>query len=41
MNDMVVISHESHKHPSQVVPYEGAATGVGDAYVMFYAWAQK
>ncbi len=25
----VVISHESHNHPSQVVPYEGAATGVG------------
>ncbi len=22
-------SHESHNHPSQVVPYEGAATGVG------------
>src|SRR3989338_1193953 len=25
----IVISHESHNHPSQVVPYEGAATGVG------------
>jgi phosphoribosylformylglycinamidine synthase len=25
----VVISHESHNHPSQVVPFEGAATGVG------------
>lgn len=25
----VIISHESHNHPSQVVPYEGAATGVG------------
>lgn len=25
----VVISHESHNHPSQVVPYEGSATGVG------------
>ena len=25
----VVASHESHNHPSQVVPYEGAATGVG------------
>jgi len=24
-----VMSHESHNHPSQVVPYEGAATGVG------------
>jgi len=24
-----VIGHESHNHPSQVVPYEGAATGVG------------
>ena len=25
----VVISHESHNHPSQLVPYEGAATGIG------------
>ncbi len=25
----VVMAHESHNHPSQVVPYEGAATGVG------------
>jgi len=25
----VVIGHESHNHPSQIVPYEGAATGVG------------
>ena len=25
----VVISHESHNHPSQVVPFEGAATGIG------------
>jgi len=25
----VVISHESHNHPSQIVPYEGAATGIG------------
>ena len=25
----IVIAHESHNHPSQVVPYEGAATGVG------------
>ena len=24
-----VIAHESHNHPSQVVPYEGAATGIG------------
>jgi phosphoribosylformylglycinamidine synthase len=24
-----VVSHESHNHPSQVVPFEGAATGVG------------
>ncbi len=23
------IAHESHNHPSQIVPYEGAATGVG------------
>lgn len=25
----IVVAHESHNHPSQVVPYEGAATGVG------------
>jgi len=25
----IVIGHESHNHPSQVVPYEGAATGIG------------
>ncbi|MFH1853144.1 MAG: phosphoribosylformylglycinamidine synthase subunit PurL [Candidatus Neomarinimicrobiota bacterium] len=28
-NYCIVMSHESHNHPSQVVPYEGAATGVG------------
>lgn len=25
----LVVSHESHNHPSQIVPYEGSATGVG------------
>ncbi len=25
----IAMSHESHNHPSQVVPYEGAATGIG------------
>ena len=25
----IAIAHESHNHPSQIVPYEGAATGVG------------
>jgi phosphoribosylformylglycinamidine synthase subunit PurL len=25
----IVMSHESHNHPSQIVPVEGAATGVG------------
>ena len=25
----IVFAHESHNHPSQLVPYEGAATGVG------------
>lgn len=25
----IVIAHESHNHPSQIVPYEGAATGIG------------
>ena len=26
---MHCMSHESHNHPSPIVPYEGAATGVG------------
>lgn len=34
----IAISHESHNHPSQVLPVEGAATGVGgvvrDVYCM-------
>ncbi len=34
----IVISHESHNHPSQILPIEGAATGVGgvvrDVYCM-------
>ncbi|MBN1233401.1 MAG: phosphoribosylformylglycinamidine synthase subunit PurL [Candidatus Coatesbacteria bacterium] len=34
----LVVGHESHNHPSQVVPYEGAATGIGgivrDVYCM-------
>ena len=25
----IAVSHESHNHPSQIVPFEGAATGVG------------
>ncbi|HAW50141.1 TPA: phosphoribosylformylglycinamidine synthase subunit PurL [bacterium] len=25
----LVVAHESHNHPSQVLPYEGAATGIG------------
>ncbi len=25
----IVIGHESHNHPSQIVPFEGAATGIG------------
>ncbi len=28
-NYCIVVGHESHNHPAQVVPYEGAATGVG------------
>jgi phosphoribosylformylglycinamidine synthase len=28
-NYCLVLSHESHNHPSQIVPFEGAATGVG------------
>ena len=34
----LVVAHESHNHPSQVVPFEGAATGIGgivrDVYCM-------
>jgi phosphoribosylformylglycinamidine synthase len=34
----VVVAHESHNHPSQVLPVEGAATGIGgivrDVYCM-------
>jgi phosphoribosylformylglycinamidine synthase len=34
----VVLAHESHNHPSQVLPFEGAATGIGgivrDVYCM-------
>ncbi len=34
----LAIGHESHNHPSQIVPYEGAATGIGgivrDVYCM-------
>ena len=34
----LVMSHESHNHPSQVLPFEGAATGIGgivrDVYCM-------
>ena len=26
---VLVVGHESHNHPSQIVPFEGAATGVG------------
>src|SRR5262249_58020941 len=26
---VLVLAHESHNHPSQVLPVEGAATGVG------------
>lgn len=25
----IIVAHESHNHPSQIVPFEGAATGVG------------
>lgn len=28
-NYCMAVGHESHNHPSQVVPYEGAATGIG------------
>ena len=32
----IVMSHESHNHPSQIVPYEGAATGVGGNVCLLY-----
>ena len=25
----LIMSHESHNHPSQIVPFDGAATGIG------------
>lgn len=28
-NYCIAVGHESHNHPSQIVPYEGAATGIG------------
>lgn len=37
----IVISHESHNHPSQIVPYEGAATGVGEMFVMSVVWEPR
>jgi len=37
----IVMSHESHNHPSQVVPYEGAATGVGGNVRDVLAWVLK
>ena len=34
----IVVAHESHNHPSQILPVEGAATGIGgivrDVYCM-------
>ena len=34
----IIMAHESHNHPSQVMPFEGAATGIGgivrDVYCM-------
>lgn len=38
VNHCLVVAHESHNHPSQVLPVEGAATGIGgivrDVYCM-------
>ncbi|MGD9140314.1 MAG: AIR synthase related protein, partial [bacterium] len=35
---VLVVAHESHNHPSQIIPVEGAATGIGgivrDVYCM-------
>jgi len=37
-NYVLVVAHESHNHPSQILPVEGAATGIGgivrDVYCM-------
>jgi len=39
----IAVGHESHNHPSQIVPYEGAATGIGgivrDILCMGARWA--
>ena len=37
----IVMSHESHNHPSQIVPYEGAATGVGGNVRDVHVWELK
>ncbi len=34
----VVFKAESHNHPSAVEPYEGAATGLVEFYVIFFQW---
>ena len=34
----IAVSHESHNHPSQVLPVEGAATGVGGVVRDVCAW---
>jgi phosphoribosylformylglycinamidine synthase II len=38
VNYVLVVAHESHNHPSQILPVEGAATGIGgivrDVYCM-------
>ena len=37
-NQAVVFKIESHNHPSAVEPYQGAATGVGELFVMCFLW---
>ena len=34
----LVVAHESHNHPSQVMPVEGAATGIGAWSATSTAW---
>ena len=35
-----VFKMESHNHPSFIEPFQGAATGVGEFFVIFSPWEQ-
>lgn len=34
----VVFKIESHNHPSAIEPYQGAATGVGGLFAIYFPW---